>query len=860
MDSHALLAPAVRTFLNGFQITAESCPDATAVLQADRTLTYRQLDRRSNSIARYVRKLGIGREMLVGILLDRSPDMIVALLGILKAGAAYVPLDPTFPRDRLAFMLDDAQPAAVVTQATLTSKLPANVRTVCLDRDAAAIDQEADNDLAVDVEPWTRAYVIYTSGSTGLPKGVEITHGSVMNLLESFRERPGLEASDVVLAHTTLSFDIAVIELWLPLLVGARIVLAPAGRTDARAIADLVSTSGVTFLQATPSLWRLLLQAGWRNGRGLTALSGGEPLSRELADALLATGADLWNVYGPTETTVWSSLWHVAPTGPVLIGHGIRDTDLLILDEALQPVAGGGVGELCIGGAGLARGYLNRSALTAERFIPHPLNPSTAARIYRTGDLARSHGESGIECLGRIDNQIKVDGFRIEPEEIETVLASHPSVDQAIVCVIDRAEGDRRLAAYVVHGSDPPPSADELRTLARGQLPPYMVPSAFVMLRDVPLTPNGKIDRSALPTPNWDIRRSERTRRALRTPLEHRLAGMWRDILGIDDVGPDDNFFDVGGRSRLGALLFARIETELRVRLPLAVLFEAPTIAALANAIEHGGAPAALWRCLVPIQTGGSGPSVFFIHPVGGNVLAYRDLVRRLGPAIKCYGLQAVGLDGRTPPLTSIESMAERYIEEIQAQQPHGPYHLCGFSFGGLVAFEIARRLARQHAPVGLLAVLDTDFPDHASSPALNWLAASGSLGRTAYRQIQRARRHARNLRRLGPVAYLAAIAPGSSPQPAVHPQGDKAGLLADRVRRANTRAIIDYVPARYSGSLTYFRAHHPGALLDRRDLWARVAGSVEFIDVEGNHSDLRLEPQVKIVASEMLARLDRRT
>jgi len=861
MDSHALLVPAVRTFLNGFQCTAESRPDAPAVTQGGMTLTYRQLDHRSNALARHLRGLGIGPEMLVGLLLDRSPDMIVALLGILKAGAAYVPLDPTFPADRLSFMVEDSRPAAVVAQTSLLSKLPSQIRTVCLDRDAAAIDAESVDSVDLDVEPWTRAYVIYTSGSTGVPKGVEITHGAVMNLLESFRVRPGLQPNDVVLAHTTLSFDIAVIELWLPLLVGARIVLAPAGRTDARAIADLVSNSRVTFLQATPSLWRLLLQAGWRNGGGLTALSGGEPLSRDLADALLATGADAWNVYGPTETTVWSSLWHVSPTGPVFIGEPIRDTELLILDDALRPVGGEAIGELCIGGAGLARGYLNAPALTAERFIPHPLAPTTGARIYRTGDLARRRGESGVECLGRLDNQIKVDGFRIEPAEIEAVLASHPSVRQAIVRAIDRAEGDRRLAAYIDHGSDPAPAADELRSLARAHLPPYMVPSAFVMLNEIPLTPNGKIDRSALPTPTWDIARVERTRRALRTPLEHRLAGMWHDILGIDDVGADDNFFDVGGRSRLGAQLFARIETELGVRLPLAVLFESPTIAALASAIAQGGAPAALWRCLVPIQTRGSGAPLFCIHPIGGNVLAYRDLAKRLAPRVSCYGLQAVGLDGTTPPLTSIESMASRYIDEIQTLQPHGPYHLCGFSFGGLVAFEVARQLAKRQESVGLLAMLDTAFPDLASSRAMNWLAGSSSLGLKAYRLIQRARRHGRSMRRMGPRGYLAAIAGGRavhSPQPAADPNVDNSVLLADHVRRVNVRATIDYVPGRYDGLITYFRAYQPGAPRDRRDLWTRMARSVEFVDVEGSHSDIRVEPRVHVVAREVLKRLGR--
>jgi amino acid adenylation domain-containing protein len=874
MNSQALAEPSVRTFLGGFHDQVRLRPDAPAVSQAGFTLTYRQLDRRSNAIARHLAALGIGQEKLVALLLDRGPEMILALLGILKAGAAYVPLDPAFPDARLSFMVEDAQPSAVITDSHLLNKLPADARTVCLDRDAAAIDAQATDahDLPISSRaPWTRAYVIYTSGSTGVPKGVEITHGSVMNLLESFRDRPGLGEDDVVLAHTTLSFDIAVIELWLPLLTGAHILLAPPGRgTDARLIADLLAGAAlparadlmagdrITFLQATPSLWRLLLEAGWRDGQGLTALSGGEPLSRELADALLATGADVWNVYGPTETTVWSSLWHVADTGPILIGHPIRDTELLVLDDRLQPVREGESGELCIGGSGLARGYLNRPALTAEKFPPHPFNPTSGSRIYRTGDLARSRGEAGLECLGRIDNQLKVDGFRIEPEEIEAVLSTHPDVQQAIVTAVERTPGDRRLVAYIVHGSLPEPDVDDLRALARQRLPSYMVPAVFIMLRKAPLTPNGKIDRRALPPP--DTRSSPTTGqvRAPWTPLERRLADMWREVLGIDRVGAEDNFFDVGGRSRLGAQLFARIETELGRRLPLATLFTAPTIASLAEAIEQCE-PSAPWECLVPIRTSGSAAPLFCIHPVGGNVLAYRDLVKRLGPTVPCYGLQAVGLDGTTPPLPSVEAMAERYVQEIRALLPHGPYHLCGFSFGGLVAFEMARRLANQHAPVGLLALIDTEFPDRPASPAFEWLAASGSLSRRAYRLLQRARRHARTLGRVGLAGYLRTIV--QSPlskrsQPVAQPLAENPVLHAERVRRANTRAAIDYVPTRYDGSMLYFRANHPGALRDRRGLWSRLAASVEILDVEGGHSDLRLEPQVQIVAGELRARL----
>ena len=858
MNAHALAEPSVRTFLSAFQERAQARPGAPAVVQDGTTLTYGQLDRRSNALANYLQSLAVGRETLVGLLLDRSPEMVVALLAIWKAGAAYVPLDPAFPVERLSSMVRDARPAVVITHSRLLDKLPTDAPTLCLDRDAPRIEAHEQVALPLAVVPSTRAYVIYTSGSTGAPKGVEVTHGAVVNLLESFAERPGLDENAQVLAHTTLSFDIAVLELWLPLWAGARILLAPAGRTDARLLADILAANRISFVQATPSLWRLLLAAGWRAGRGVTALSGGEALSRELADEILATGADLWNVYGPTETTVWSSIWHVERHGPILIGDPIRATELLILDDEFQLVGPGVIGELCIGGAGLARGYLNRPDLTAEKFPPHPFSDAPGARIYRTGDLARSHGDGGIECLGRIDHQMKIDGFRIEPAEVEGVLTTHPAVQQAVVCAVTKAPGDRRLAAYIVHGQHPAPDTDELRRLARTQLPGYMVPSEFVMLRDAPLTPTGKIDRHALPAIGPQTTPRTRPGRAPWSPLERRLAQMWREVLGIDQVSAEDNFFDVGGRSRLGAELFARIETELGLRLPLATLFEAPTLSALARAIENRNPPAAHWRSLVPIRAGGTTPPLFCIHPVGGNVLAYRDLARRLGPDVPCYGLQGVGLDGMTPPLRTVEAMAERYIEEIRTAQSRGPYHLCGFSFGGLVAFEMARRLTASGERVGLLALLDTEFPEYPTSRLLEWLTRSELGNRYLYRSLLRARRHYRSLRRLGPAAYLRSVGRADAEQPATpgYQALDGPTLLADRVRRANTRAAIDYVPRRYPGHLTYFRANHPRPRPDRRDLWARLAASIEIIDVEGGHSDMRMDPQAQIVAAELRRRI----
>jgi amino acid adenylation domain-containing protein len=849
MSSRVAAEARVRTFPDRFQDQAARTPQARAVTQDGVSLSYDQLDRRSNAVARRLQRLGVGPESLVGLMVERSPEMIVALLGILKAGAAYLPLDPAFPPARLSLMVDDARPAAIVTELSCLDRIAAGATVICLDRDAASIEAEDDARVETVVEPWHRAYVIYTSGSTGKPKGVEIEHGGVANLLESFAVEPGMRAADVVLAHSTLSFDVSIVEIWLPLAVGAEIVLAPGGgRTDGRAIADVLARERVTFVQATPSLWRLIVDAGWRDGRGMTLLSGAEPLSRDLANALLRTGARVWNVYGPTEASVWSTIAEVESDGPVLIGHPIRGATVHVLDERMQPARAGTIGELWIGGAGLARGYLNRPELTAERFVADPFASEPGARLYRTGDFARARGAAGLECLGRIDHQMKIDGFRIEPAEIEMTLACHPGVAHAIVRAIDRAPGDTRLVAYVVHGASPPPDRAALTALARERLPAYMVPSTFVMIPDAPLTPTGKIDRAALPPPDW----REATGPAPappRTAVEEQLRGLWREILGLEDIGIDDNFFDLGGRSRLGAHLFARIEREMGARLPLATLFESPTIASLAQEIASASCASAWWRCLVPIRASGSGAPLFCVHPVGGNVLAYRDLARRLGPDVPCYGLQAIGLDGVAAPLTSVETMARRYVDEIRSVQPRGPYNLCGFSFGGLVAFEMACVLRRQNESIGLLALLDVEYPDFPQAPGFSLLARSRIFRQHVYPTLQRARRHARSMTRLGLRSYAKLATARENATTTNQAEDAVFWQVAERVRKANTRAAIHYVPRRYDGRLTYFRASHAASDDDRRDRWKLLAREIETIEVAGGHSDIRLEPQVQIVA-----------
>ena len=572
-----------------FEAQATRAPDAVAVSWEGASLTYAELNARANRLAHHLRALGVGPETLVGLCVGRSPEMVVGLLGILKAGGAYVPMDPAYPEHRITTMLEDAQVAVLVTEARLRATLPAiSARLVCLDSAAEGLDSQPEGNPTGGATAANLAYVIYTSGSTGRPKGVMVTHGALTNFLQSMRQLLGLAGSDVLLAVTTLSFDIAALEMYLPLIQGARIEVV--GRDEAadgpRLIARLES-AGATFLQATPATWRLLLEAGWQGRPGLAMLCGGEALPRDLADRLADKGAALWNLYGPTETTIWSSAAKVAPAedGPVAIGRPIANTQLYVLDSRLRPVPVGVAGELYIGGKGLARGYLKRAGMTAERFLPDPLGQTPGGRIYRTGDLARWLADGRLECLGRVDHQVKIRGYRIELGEIEAALARNPAVREAVVIAREDTPGEKRLVAYVV-GRDGPVVAADLRRGLAEILPEYMVPSAFVPMDALPLTPNGKVDRKALPEPDL-VRAAAVAYVAARGPIEEALAGTWGEILERPRVGVHDNFFDLGGDSLMAPRILARSRDLFGVDVPLADLFDQPTVAGLARRVEE---------------------------------------------------------------------------------------------------------------------------------------------------------------------------------------------------------------------------------------------------------------------------------
>jgi amino acid adenylation domain-containing protein len=514
----------------------ERTPDrVAAVFEAER-LTYAELNARANRLAHYLQGLGVGPDTRVGVSLERSLEMLVAVLGVLKAGGAYVPLDPSYPEDRLAYMVEDSRMPVLISEARLAERLSVRPPSVvCLDSDREEIAKQSAGNLPnASATSENLAYVLYTSGSTGRPKGVQIPHRAVVNFLCTMARQPGLTAEDTLVAVTTLSFDISGLELYLPLVTGARVVLASSEvASDGTRLAELMGGSGVTVMQATPATWRLLIEAGWPGDRRLKILCGGEALSRPLADELLERCGELWNMYGPTETTIWSTVWKVEPgEGPILIGHPIGNTQAYILDANLQPVPASVAGELYVGGEGLARGYLNRPELTAQAFIPDPFRDTPGARLYRTGDLVRYRRNGEIEYLGRIDHQVKIRGFRIELGEVETVLASHPEIKETVVMAREDTPDAKRLVAYFTPSPGHAPTTPELRRFLKEKLPDYMLPSAFVRLNALPRTPNGKIDRRALPPPDQERPELDKAYVAPRNAAERKLAAIWEDILG----------------------------------------------------------------------------------------------------------------------------------------------------------------------------------------------------------------------------------------------------------------------------------------------------------------------------------------
>jgi natural product biosynthesis luciferase-like monooxygenase protein/amino acid adenylation domain-containing protein len=561
---------------------------ATGTLKECR-LTYRELNERSNKLAHYLIGLGVGPEAIVGVCMDRGEEMLISVLGILKAGGAYLPLDATLPKERQLFMLEDSGAKILITENELTSRFEGgDYEVIDLKTIAPLIAEQNSENPGIEIEEETLAYVIYTSGSTGRPKGVEIGHGALANFLKSMLETPGLKETDRLLAITTLSFDIAALEIFLPLIAGANLVVADAQATvDGQRMQRLLSEYRISVMQGTPSTWRILLESGWTGDGTLTLLCGGEALEASLAEKLSKQCRGLWNLYGPTETTIWSSCHEMSDGGPVLIGRPIANTTMFVLDHALNPVPIGVPGDLFIGGKGLARGYRNRPDLTAKHFLEIPFDPGKT--FYRTGDRARWLETGQLECFGRSDHQIKLRGYRIELGEIEAGLTAHPDVIEAAVVVRGERIEDQRLVAYV-SARTPGISSEVLQDHVGKTLPEYMVPSLFVWLDKLPKTANGKIDRKSLPEVNEEMEGHRGEFAAPESSTEKAVASIWSEVLGLKQVGLQDSFFRIGGHSLTSIQLISKINRQFSLNLPVFVLFENPTLEKFSRVIESSRA------------------------------------------------------------------------------------------------------------------------------------------------------------------------------------------------------------------------------------------------------------------------------
>ncbi|UQA92486.1 non-ribosomal peptide synthetase [Streptomyces halobius] len=689
-----------------FQAQVARTPHAIAAVFDSEEITYRELNDRANRLARLLVKQGAGPERLVAVALPRSLDLIVALLAVLKSGAAYVPIDPGHPADRIAYMLQDAMPTVVLTTDAVRATLPGNDGIPHIALNQVSLGHLADTDLTdgertAPLTADTPAYVIYTSGSTGRPKGVVVPHRALTNFLTSMQERFQLDENDRLLAVTTVAFDIAALELYLPLLTGARTILASHKAVqDPQALRALAHATGATTLQATPSLWHALTTDTSHSLTGIRALVGGEALPTDLARTLTARTASVTNLYGPTETTIWSTAHplHIAPDTSPAIGRPIANTQVYVLDAALRPVPAGVAGELYIAGNGLARGYLNRRSLTAERFVADPYG-EPGARMYRTGDLARWRADGTLEYLARADDQVKLRGFRIELGEIESVLAEHPDVAQATVIVREDRPGDQRLTAYIVGTDAGTPDTAALRAHLQQRVPDYMIPAAFVALDALPLTPNGKLDRKVLPAPDLT---ADSTGRAPRTPQEQKLCTVFAEVLGLPEITIDDSFFDLGGHSLLATRLISRIRSTLDLELDIRALFETPTVAGLSERLNHGNSKRpALHPATRPAQTPLSfaqqrlwflgqleGPSATYNIPLVvrltgaldidalraafGDVVARHESLRTLFPEVDGQPYQLVlAPDQARPELTIADSTPDTLDADIAAASRH---------------------------------------------------------------------------------------------------------------------------------------------------------------------------------------------
>ncbi|MCO4754149.1 MAG: amino acid adenylation domain-containing protein [Bacteriovoracaceae bacterium] len=700
-----------KSFLTKFLDMKDQFPDKVGIVCEGEGLTYKEFDERSSKFASYLAQKGVVKGELVGLSVNRSIDMMCALFGILKLGCGYLPIDPKFPEDRISYMVEHSKVERVVCTSNTDGAFSSLQKIYVNEFNKISSEIEPLEEVEHGQQEQT-AYIIYTSGSTGRPKGVELTIGSVSNFLLSMGHTPGLGSDDVLCAVTTLSFDIAVLELFLPLINGGKLVLATETEAkNSQKLMHLMQEHSVSVMQVTPITWRLLFKSGWSGDQNLKVLCGGEKMPNDLADSLLKCCGEVWNMYGPTETTVWSTCKKLSLNDEIItIGRPIDNTSIFILDKDRRPLPKGAVGELYIGGDGLAKGYLNSPELTQERFVENPFTGK--GRIYNTGDMGRFASGKELWCLGRSDNQIKIRGHRIEPGEIEIQINKIPFVKEGVVIVREDNPGDARLVGYVITDESIEDGEQKLKDLLSKRLPPYLIPEAIVFLESFPLTPNGKIDKNSLPVPSLVRSVSSRKLTPAKTDVEKRLAKIWQEELAIDQVFLEDDFFQVGGNSLVAASVFHKISLEFKQNVDLALLFSVSNLGELAGEVERiqNQGDDSEFSNIIQLQKGTSAKKFFFFHALGGNTLNYRVFLKEL-EGHDVYGLRSTGVDGRNIKFRTIQEMAKTYVNDILAVDDRGPYNFIGGSLGGLLAYECACLMKELGKEVKHIVMFDTSVP-----------------------------------------------------------------------------------------------------------------------------------------------------
>jgi amino acid adenylation domain-containing protein len=847
---------------------ARQTPGAIALIFDGRRVTFRELMDMSHRLAHRLQKMGVERGSTVAICMDRSIEVVVAILAILKAGGAYLPLDAENPPDRLKSILADARPVALLTQERWLENLPRwKDRVLALDSQWDSLAAESTEFLSVNVAPEDLAYVIFTSGSTGKPKGALIPHRAAVNYILWMRATFAVDSSDRFFQRTPLTFDPSVWELFLPLITGAALVIArPDGHKDIPYQIEIIQQEQITVVQFVPSMLRVFLEAeGIADCSSVRLVfSGGEALTNDVCKLFFERGpGELHNLYGPTEATIFATWWKCRKhwkRSNVPIGRPIANLTTYILDENQKLIPPGAVGELYLGGAGVGIGYLNRPELSQERFPADPFSADPGARMYRTGDLARFLSTGDIEYLGRIDFQVKIRGHRIELGEIENVTREFPGVHQVVVVAREDIPGEPRLVAYLVPHDTDNFQTRELRDFLKAKLPDYMVPAAIVSLPLLPLTPVGKIDRRALPAPATENHSGVREYTAPRSQTERIMCDIWAKFFHLEKVGTHENFFDLGGDSLLALLMFAQIHKEFGNTLSLNLLFDTPTIEQLCQAIDAGRTQGPKYR-VVTIRAGGNRPPLFWVPGGIGSVLAFRKVSSLLGPEQPVYGLE-FRLPQDDEPFEELTVRASHFVDQMRALQPTGPYFIAGFCSGALVAYELAQQLAAQNQKVAFLALIEGT---HAKIAGARWDGIVHHAQHFGWR--------VRKVTRNGPVGFLrwlsetvrsaAKSLPDGAPAPAA-PGSGKVMANLHRLEDALERVEDRYVPQPYSGDATLvigrdnYSFYGVSEAADPRLSWRRlIRGNVQIDTVPGDHLYMLLHPHVQPFAAQLRQRMD---